>query len=207
MTYLEFATLHLTFPGAAQAPDRIMDYMSSPGASGRLLACWRPEIGPLNKLLVIRAFDDEAALLAERRKVREASDPFGCGELILGLDVDTHIPFAGFADLQPGDPGPYYEVRTYRVRPGGLARLIPEWAEAAPRRSRFSPLLMAAYAADGPTRMTHIWPYPSLDARAAARADAAKNCEGWPTPSGPAWLDPAELGNSVYLACPGSPLR
>ncbi|WP_409592317.1 NIPSNAP family protein [Sphingobium sp.] len=109
--------------------------------------------------------------------------------------------------MEPGDHGPYYEIRTYRMKPVGLARLMPEWAEIAPQRSPFSPLLTAAYAIDVPTRMIHIWPYARLEARADARADAARNCEGWPTPSGFDWIDADSMSNAIFVPYPGSPLH
>jgi hypothetical protein len=207
MTYLEIATLHLNFPGAAQAPARVLDYTESNESLGTVLACWRPEIGPLNKLLLLRSFEDERALFAERANLRRSENPFGCGNFLLGLEIDSYATFDGLPVIEPGAHGPNYEVRTYRVRPGGLFRLIPEWVEIAPSRSEYSTLLTAAYALDGPMRMIHIWPYHNLEERASARAEAAQKCDGWPTPSGADWIDPIDVASALYLPILGSPLR
>ena len=56
-----------------------------------------------------------------------------------------------------------------------------------PERAKLSPLLINMYALDGAPRMTHIWPYAGLDARAAIRADAVAK-EVWPPKNGPQQL-------------------
>lgn len=205
-TLYELATLELTFAGAASAPATVLADLQSSASAGTLLALWQPEFGSLSKLVVLRRFDDEATLLTERRRVRQSANPFGCGNTLVGLELDSYLPFPGFAEVVPGAYGNIYEVRTYRIKPGGLAFIMPEWAAIAPARSRFSPLLMAMYATDGTNRMMHVCPYANFEQRTTQRAAAAK-LEGWPTPSGPPWMDPTDMKSAIYRPASGSPLH
>lgn len=65
----------------------------------------------------------------------------------------------------PGKYGSVYEIRTYRLKHGGVAPAIAAWEAAIPERVKLSPLSIAMYSLDGPPRFTHIWPFASLDAR------------------------------------------
>ena len=73
----------------------------------------------------------------------------------------------------------------------------PYYGLRIPARVKLSPLVIAMYALDGPPRFTHIWPFVSLDARAAIRADSVK--QGiWPPKGGPAWLT-GEMQSTIAL--------
>ena len=89
--------------------------------------------------------------------------------------------------MVPGNYGKVYEFRTYRLKPNGLPPTIAAWEAAMPARSKLSTLLINMYALDGVPRITHIWPYASLDARAAIRADAVA-MGIWPPKNGPEQL-------------------
>jgi hypothetical protein len=192
----EIATLSIKLGTAAKAIAGIGDYVKAPGAKGTLLGCWSTEIGDLNQLLVLRGFDDHAQLLGERERILRTTDPFGAGDAIASLNFDSYTPFPFLPPVKPGKYGAVYEIRTYKLKHGGVPHTIAAW-EAVPARCELSPLSIAMYALDGPPRFTHIWPFASLDVRAAVRADSvAKGI--WPPKGGPDWLT-GEMHSTIGL--------
>ncbi len=200
----EIATLSIKLGTVAKAVTGIGDYVKAPGAKGTLLGCWSTEISELNQILVLRGFADHAELLRERERALRTTDPFGAGEAIAGLCFDSYAPFPFLPPVQPGQYGAVYEIRTYKLKHGGVPNTIAAWEAAVPARRELSPLCIAMYALDGPPRFTHIWPYASLDARAAVRADSvAKGV--WPPKGGPDWLT-GDMRSVIGLPTAISPL-
>ncbi len=170
----EIATLTVKLGTAAKAVAGIGDYVGAPEAKGTLLGCWTSEIGELNQ------------------------------EAITQMSFDTYAPFPFLPPVVPGKYGSIYEIRTYRLKHGGVPSTIAAWEAAMPERGKLSPLSIAMYALDGPPRFTHIWPFASLDARAALRAESvAKGV--WPPKGGPNWLT-GEMRSIVALPTAISPL-
>jgi hypothetical protein len=100
------------------------------------LACWFSDVGPLNQILVLRKVSDVAANLAARAAVMASPNPFGIGDLIINVSMDTYTAFDFLPPMRPGALGPCYEVRTYMLKPEGLSPTIQlwrEWAHAAAR--------------------------------------------------------------------------
>lgn len=130
---------------------------------------------------------------------------FGIGEHTNGMSSATFTMFPFLPPLAAGSPGPFFEVRTYTLRPSGLAPIMAAWEGALPKRIARSPLAGAMYAIDGDTpRYMHIWPYASLDARFSIRATAVADGV-WPPKGGPDHI--LTMRNSIYTAAPYSPLR
>ncbi len=170
-----------------------------------LLACWFSEIGALNNILLLRQSTDPAATLASRQAALSSRNPFGIRELITGMTMDIYTAFDFLPPLKAGDFGPCYEVRTYVLRPDGLAPTIDLWRKHVPARAALSPLLMAMTSVTGPvTRFMHIWPYKTLDERARLRAKAVADGV-WPPPGGPAHN--AVMQSDIYLPASFSPMR
>jgi hypothetical protein len=186
-------------------PHALAVLRSSLIAEPDLLACWHSEIGALNQILIIRNAADAGAGLAARHTALSAKDPFGIGEFIVGMTMDTYVSFDFIEPMRPGEFGPCYEVRTYQLKPNGLAPTIDLWRQSVPGRTTVSPLLAAMTSVTGPvTRFLHIWPYKSLDERARLRAKAV--AEGlWPPPGGPGHL--AVMQSDIYLPAAFSPMR
>jgi hypothetical protein len=200
----EIATLTIRFGTAAKAIAGIGAYVTAPEARGSLLGCWTTEIGDLNQVLILRGFDGAVTLLAERERTLRTTDPFGCGDAITDLSFDSYAPFPFLPPVEPGKYGSVYEIRTYRLKHGGVPHTIAAWEAAMPARSRLSTLAVAMYALDGPPRFTHIWPYAGLDARAAIRGDSV--AQGvWPPKGGPDWLT-GEMRSVIGLPTVISPL-
>jgi len=170
-----------------------------------LLACWYSEIGALNRILIIRKSAGADAAIQDRLAALSAKSPFGIGEFITELSLDTYVPFDFMPPLQPGTFGPCYEVRNYRLKPDGLAPTIALWRQAVPARARVSPVLAAMVAVTGAAiRFIHIWPYKTYDERARLREKAVADGV-WPPPGGPGHLLSQQA--DVYLPAAFSPLQ
>jgi hypothetical protein len=132
-----------------------------------LLACWYSDIGAVNQILIIRKSADAAATLDARFAALNAPNPFGMSEYIVAMTMDTYVAFDFVAPLRPGEFGPCYEVRSYVLKPDGLAPTIEAWRKSVPGRMAISPVLAAMTSVTGAvTRFLHVWPYKSLDERA-----------------------------------------
>jgi len=170
-----------------------------------LLACWYSDIGAVNRILLIRRSPTAAASLDSRLALLQSSSPFGIGEFIIAMEMDTYAAFDFMPPMRPGDFGPCYEVRTYRLKPDGLAPTMELWRKAVPGRSKVSPLLAAMTAVTGEvTRFMHIWPYRSFDERARLRDNAVADGV-WPPPGGPGHLISQQV--DIYLPAAFSPMR
>ncbi|MGO4406280.1 NIPSNAP family protein [Bosea sp. RAF48] len=200
----EIATLTIRLGKAAAVTAAIDAAFKAGEAKGELHGCWASEIGTLNQIILLRGFTDEAELRRERERILASGNPFGCGEDIVTLAFDSYAPFPFLPPIKPGRYGSVYEIRTYMLKHGGVPPTITAWEAAVPARVELSPLVIAMYALDGPARFTHIWPFASLDQRAAIRADAvAKGL--WPPKGGPQWLT-GEMYSTIALPTAISPL-
>ena len=188
-----------THPQALTALDKTL------AGDSNLLACWYSEIGALNRILIIRKSADAAKAIANRFAALSARNPFGIGEFITDLSLDTYLPFDFMPPLQGGAYGPCYEVRSYVLKPDGLTPTIELWRKAVPGRAGVSPLLAAMVAVTGAAiRFMHVWPYKTYDERARLREKAV--ADGlWPPPGGPGHLLSQQA--DIYLPAAFSPLR
>ena len=207
--YYELATMTLPFGTAGHASTQVQAFSSAPDAKGELLGCWFTDIGVLNQMVVLRGFASLADLQAERDRTQKSSSPFGCGDIYQSLEQHSYQGFPWMKPVRPstesGINGPVYEIRTYGIKPGGVQATIDLWEQYVPPREKLSPCVVAMVALDGPLRFTNIWAYPTLDARAAARADAV--AQGiWPPKGGPAHLTTAMV-STIALPTAVSPLK
>ena len=170
-----------------------------------LLACWYCDIGALNRILIIRKSADAAKVIENRFAALSARNPLGIGEFITDLSLDTYASFDFMPLLRPGAHGPCYEVRSYVLKPDGLAPTIELWRKSVPGRVSVSPVLAAMVAVTGAAiRFMHIWPYKSCDERARLREKAVADGV-WPPPGGPGHLVSQQA--DIYLPAAFSPMR
>ena len=106
----------------------------SPINDSGLLACWYSEIGALNRVLIIRKAADAAAGIDRRFAALNSRNPLGLREYLTGMTMDTFVSFDFIAPLRPGEFGPFYEVRTYVLKPDGLPPTVELWRAAVPGR-------------------------------------------------------------------------
>jgi len=188
-----------THPQALAAIEKTLT--NDPG----LLACWYTDIGALNRILIIRKSADAAKVVENRFAALDARNLLGIGEFITDLSLDTYVSFDFMPPLRPGAYGPCYEVRSYVLKPDGLAPTIELWRKAVPARARVSPVLAAMVAVTGAAiRFIHIWPYKSYDERARLREKAVADSV-WPPPGGPSHLVSQQA--DIYLPAAFSPMR
>jgi hypothetical protein len=200
----ELAKLTLQIGATPKALPGIKAYAAEGETRGRLLGCFASEIGELNKVAVLRGFSDAEALRAERKRTLESSNPFGCRDFLTHLKTDSYAPFPDLPPIETGAFGPVYEIRTYTMRPGVLPELIASWRAALPARLKLSRNLIVMHTIDGPPRLTHIWPYASLEQRAEIRAKAVSTGV-WPPKGGADHL--AVMTNGIWLPTEISPLK
>lgn len=205
MQRYELTTMTIGVGAGAKASAGIAAYCADSAASGRLLGCWASELGALNQVAVLRGFDSEADLAAERDRGLRSSNPFGCGEIASSLSMDSYAPFPGIVpQMAPATLGPVYEIRSYVLKLGGLVPTVNAWVDAAPARTELSKLVIVMHTLDGPPRITHIWPYASLNDRAAIRVESVR-LGVWPPKDGPLWL--GSMQSSIFLPLDASPLK
>lgn len=181
----ELATLAFRLPDAARARGGIEPWVLAPEAAGEFLGCWETEHGPVGRLVVLRRFEDDAELRAERERAHLSRDPFGAaGGHLTDLNMASFVPFPFSPPIQTGRHGAVYEIRDYHLRPGGLPPTLAGWEQALPGRIEIDPITVVMYAVDGPARIVHIWPFDGLDARVAVRKDLFERGL-WPPPGGP----------------------
>ncbi len=206
----ELATLTFLLPDAPLVMRDAEAYVSAAEAGGNLLGAWTTDVGMLGRLLVLRAFDTADALAAERERALFHPCPFGqpaadSGRAlaVTALEMDTYKAFPFLPAVTPGAYGPIYEIRTYRLKPGGLSPTIAAWEAAVPDRTKRSPLVINMYAVDGAPRITHIWPYASASERFEIRAEAVR-AGIWPPKGAPEQV--LEASSALCLPAPFSPL-
>ncbi|MFI5012777.1 MAG: NIPSNAP family protein [Hyphomicrobiales bacterium] len=192
----ELAKLTLQIGATPKAVAGIKAYVSDAKAKGTLLGCWSCEIGDLNQVALLRGFADAEELRAERERALESRDPFFCRDVLTGVEMDGYAPFPGIQPIKTGALGPIYEIRTYTLKPGGLPGTIAAWQAALPARLELSANLVVMHTIDGESRFTHIWPYRSLEQRAAIRAKSV-SIGVWPPKGGPDYI--AVMRNGIWL--------
>jgi hypothetical protein len=200
----ELATLTFKPDRTPEGPDRVHAFLAARSA-GELVGSWRSEISRQNVILVLRRFESAAELFSQRLGMLNATDPFGCADILATLRLEAYAPFDGFEELPPGSYGPYYEFRSYLIPPAGTAPTVAAWSEMVPRRSAVSRPAVIMYGLDGRPRFTHIWPYPTLAERERLRAEALARGV-WPPASAPTWLTES-MRSEIFLPTELSPLQ
>ena len=176
-----------------------------PQAGGRLLGAFVPDIGDLNRVILLREFADGNALVSARDAMHKASDPLGCSEWTLSMRSRSFTLFPFLPAVQPSVHGPCYEIRTYTLRQTKLAFTLEGWQKGLPARLALSPLIGAFSALDGEVPgIMHIWAYPNVETRGRIRAEAMK-AGIWPPPGGADSF--ATMNSTICVPAPFSPLK
>jgi NIPSNAP protein len=202
MSIYELATLTFQVGTTTDRLEGLAGYLE--GDDAQLIGVFNSEISRQNVSLVIRRFEGLPALTEARNRALLSAAPFGCDDRLLGMSVEAYAPFAGFENVRLGKRGPYFEFRSYRVPPGGIAPTLEAWADMVPRRSEVSAPTLIFYALDGPPRFIHIWGYPTLAERESLRAEALARGV-WPPKSAPRWLT-TDMWSELFVPDAQSPL-
>jgi len=178
---------------------------------GKLEGYWWTDIGPLNQVMHLWSYPD----LNERSRLRGelAQNPRWTGEYVplirpLILRQDVRLLNGVIAPVAPQASGNIYEFRNYRAKPGGAAR---QWLDlftgALVHREKYSKIVgLWQTEAGQPNELCHLWAYPDLNARTAARA-AALTDPGWQAFIGQSTSLLEEMHSTILLPAPHSPLK
>lgn len=175
-----------------------------------LAAFWYTEIGPLNQIIHVWPYQD----LAERGRIRAAAVASGdwppkIGEFILSMRAEIMVPWDNSPLLEPGDMGPYFEMRTYTLSPGDQPKVQKTWNRSLPARQKLSPVIAMWFSElGGLNKFVHIWPYKTLDQRTETRKQAMASGTWPPSPApGDAPYNTLAQETKILLAAPFSPLK
>ncbi len=202
MTLMEVAVVSTRIGDVPAALAGIESFVT--GNSGRLVGAFVSEIGALNKVTILREFEDDSEAIADRQRTVLSSNPYGVAEVATDLRIGSYVPFPFLPSAPSGDLGPFYEIRTYGIKLGKVAATVGAWENAIPARIEISPLVTAIYSLDGSVpHFINIWPSRTLDERVSNRARAVDKGI-WPPQGGPAAL--STLHSEIALPAPFSPL-
>ncbi|MEG3143188.1 NIPSNAP family protein [Sphingomonas sp. RT2P30] len=179
------------------------DWMNN-ATSGRLLGIWHTDIGKIGEVLILRVFDSEVELRAERHRALMSEDPFGSASAKVTLTMESYALFPFLPDPGPRAYGGTFEIRTYHLTPGGLPGTIDGWhAAIGPAHAYTDHLVATLYALDGLPRITHIWGFESVEERNRLRRE--HYAAGlWPPAGGPERIEYAT--SVIATAEPGLPI-
>lgn len=171
----------------------------------KLAGFWHTEIGPLNQVVHLWAYED----LRHRTEARAAAaqDPHlppKVEHLFVGAEAEVLIPAPFMRPLEPRQMGSIYEMRIYTYQHRTIPEVLKRWEAAIAFREQFSPLAGCWYTElGGLDKLIHLWPYADFAERERVRRESRQ--EGrWP-PATREFLVRQE--NKLLIPAPFSPLR
>ncbi len=202
----EFRTYDLTPGSVPEVIKRFGKAYEKRKKLSKLAAFFYTEIGPLNQIIHIWPYQDTN----ERDEIRTAAADSGdwpprIKDFILHQHVEIMKPWAFSPDLNSGNYGPFYEMRSYICKPGTINQIQDRWLTKYEKRTALSPM-SGVFSVDIGTalKIIHIWPYKDLKQRATIRDEASKK-EIWPPIGGSSSFFSQE--NKILLPAPFSPMQ
>ena len=170
-----------------------------------LVGFFYTEIGPLNRVVHIWEYEDEAARVEVREKAAaDGNWPPDTSEFIVNVqaDVFTPAPFLPKLDIKR-NIGPLFELRIYTYADGDIPKVIDAWGPAIEARMELSQPVGIWSLQEGDRNVwVHMWAYESYEHRTEGRKKFASI--GWPPPSG---QRPITMENMLLNAAPFSPVQ
>jgi len=178
---------------------------------GKLEGYWTTEIGPLNQVMHLWSYDNfetRARLRGELGKIPRWTDEYLPLIRPLLVRQDIRLLNALRAPVAPETTGNIYEFRNYRAKAAGPVRQwLDAFTAALPAREKYSKIVgLWQTEAGQPNEVCHLWAYPSLNARAEARANALNDPE-WRAFAGKGSALLEEMHSTILLPAPHSPLK
>ncbi|OUY06855.1 NIPSNAP family protein [Acinetobacter populi] len=190
---------------AGSVAEGIQQFYQAENAKAKLLGVFFSDIGQLNQVVIFLGFNSQADQESENQRLAEQENLFNSPEHIIRYSVEHFAGFDFLPEVELGEFGPVYEIRTYELKHGGIPHVLNAWKNAVPTRTQYSKLTIAMYALDGNPRIVSIWPYKSLNERSDIRAKSV--ADGiWPPKGGPQWLT-HEMKSMIALPTAVSPLK
>ncbi|MCP5156098.1 MAG: NIPSNAP family protein [Ectothiorhodospiraceae bacterium] len=177
---------------------------------GKLEGYWLSEIGPLNQVLHLWSFES----LDERTRLRTAlaANADWTGKYVPAIRPhlvrqEVRLMHAFLPMQPPATTGNVYELRSYRTFPTRARDWARLFTSIMPVREEYSRNVCAWVTESGqPNEVSHLWAYPSLDARAETRGRVVQDprWQAFLAESGP-MLE--EMHSTILLPAAHSPLR
>ena len=177
---------------------------------GKLEGYWFTEIGPLNQMMHLWGFSDRN----ERHRLRdELAKNERWAKEYLPL-VRDHLVRHDIRILEPVLPlkapeseGNIYEYRNYRTVPGRVREWAKLFQDIMPVREEYSKNV-GAWTTDAgqPDEISHLWAYPSVNARNECRAKVAADPR-WQAFLGQSSPLLEEMYSTILLPIAHSPMK
>jgi len=203
---IEMRTYTLQPGTLAEVEKRFGEALPAREKHSKLAAFWHTEVGPLNRIIHVWAYDS----VEQRNAVRAAAVKVGdwpppIREFVTDMQSELYLPAPFSPALEPREVGPLFEMRQYRLAPGANPGLIERWSEKIEARTKFSPLIGGGYSEFGAlNKWVHIWAYKDAAERFSVRAAAAAG-GNWPARNPPGVVIRQE--NALLLPASFSPIR
>jgi len=204
---IEVRTYQLKPASVAEVEKRFGDGLPAREKLSKLSAFWHTEVGPLNEIIHVWAYDS----FEQRLEIREAAVKSGVWpppirDFIVSMNSEIFIPAPFSPPLTPREVGPLFEIRSYTLAPGALPGMMERWATKIDERVKLSPLIGAWYSEVGAlNKWVHIWAYKDANERQRIRSDAVARGI-WP-PGGAASGLVLKQENKLVMPAAFSPIR
>ncbi len=177
----ELQTYTLTSRSQSEVEARLEHALPQRTRWSPLAACWRTEIGLLNQLIFVWPYASAVDRDAVNAGIASAGGwPPDINEFVVNTESKVMVAAPFSPPMQPARLGNVYEIRVYAYPTESMPRVLEAWAEALPERVKYSPLVAALYAENGPlTDWVHIWAYENAGERERIR-DAVAKAGIWP---------------------------
>jgi hypothetical protein len=172
----------------------------------KLAAFWHTEVGPLNRIIHVWAYDSFEHRSTVRAAAMKADGwPPPIREFVTDMQSEVFLPAPFSPALEPRQIGPLFEMRQYTLAPGAIPGLIERWSEKIEARTKFSPLVGGWYSEFGAlNKWVHVWAYKDAAERTRVR-EAAAASGNWPARNPPGVVIRQE--NALLLPASFSPIR
>lgn len=204
---IEVRTYQLKPASVAEVEKRFGEALPAREKLSRLTAFWHTEVGALNEITHVWAYDNFEQRMAVRAEaVKTGVWPPRIGEFVVSMQSEIFIPAPFSPALEPREVGPLFEIRSYTLAPGALPGMIERWAAKIDERVKLSPLVGAWYSEiGGLNKWVHIWAYKDANERHRIRSEAVARGV-WPPGGGAAGLV-LKQENKLVMPASFSPLR
>jgi NIPSNAP len=120
---IEVRTYQLKPASVAEVEKRFGDNLQAREKYSRLAAFWHTEVGPLNEIVHVWAYDSFEQRTTARKAAQESGAwPPPIRDFIVSMNSEIFIPAPFSPALEPRQVGPLFEIRSYYPRARWAAR-------------------------------------------------------------------------------------
>lgn len=203
---IEMRTYNLKPGSTPEVEKRFAEALPAREKHSKLAAFWHTEIGPLNQVIHLWAYESfEQRLAIRAAAVKDGSWPPKIAEFCTDQQSEIFLPAPFSPKLEPREIGPIFEIRQYTLQGGQIPGLIERWSSRIEERQTHSPLVAGMYSEVGAlNKWVHIWAYKDAGQRATVRA-AAMAGGNWPAKNPPGVV--LKMENALVMPAAFSPIR